>query len=254
MRWIYHAAGVSILSLMLCSAGSAQSHRVGGFTAGRTAFHWTASRNPAPFRQTTSSLTVQNSARGRVVMGHWNGQSIATASENDFIVPGLGFDYPHLAAISGNIPGVRRNRMGEFGQGGGFITPIFFGGFGGYGYADTLGYPPVQQEPQVIVLQQPTPVVVFQQVPPAPQASDNVANPNRVTPEKPVPPAPVRDVGEFVLIRRDGRVLFAAGYTLIGTNLRYITPEGIQHTLPLAELDVTATRAMNEARGSVFTL
>jgi hypothetical protein len=62
----------------------------------------------------------------------------------------------------------------------------------------------------------------------------------------------VRDVGEFILVRRDGKILFASVYSIIGSDIRYVTPEGFRHTLPVAELDVDATRAMNEARGTTF--
>ena len=66
----------------------------------------------------------------------------------------------------------------------------------------------------------------------------------------PSSPAPVPDVGEFILVRRDGKILFASVYSVVGTELRYVTPEGIRRTLPVTELDAEATRAMNEARGS----
>jgi hypothetical protein len=157
--------------------------------------------------------------------------------EDEDMVPGLGFDFPHLAAISGNI-----HNFGRFGHHEHtFITPIFFGGFPFFN--DFSDYQPVQQQPQVIVIQQPAPAVAAQQGPPALQESAPAISAAG-------PAAPVRDVGEFILVQRDGKVLFASAFSVIGTQLQYITPEGIRRTLPFADLDVVATQDMNEARGT----
>jgi hypothetical protein len=163
-------------------------------------------------------------------------------------VPGLGFDYPHLAAISGNSGGVTSFETGFRGsEGEGFITPVFLGGY-------PYEYPPAPQEPQVIVIQQPSPVIVVQQPAPISPAPATPSKDNAVPPPPAANTAPVQDVSAFVLIRRDGKLLFASAYSVIGKNLRYITPEGIRRTLPLAELDADATRQMNEARGTTFQL
>jgi hypothetical protein len=37
-----------------------------------------------------------------------------------------------------------------------------------------------------------------------------------------------------------------------GTQVQYVTPEGIRRTLPLDELDTGATEEMNEARGTTL--
>jgi len=158
-------------------------------------------------------------------------------------VPGLGFDYAHLAAVSGNF---RSNAHG-FGHGShrrrNFITPIFYGGFPYY--SDSSDYQQEQQPPQIIVIQQPAPGVTAQQEAPAAQEAYEAPNPAPA-------PAPVPEVGDLILVRRDGRVLFASVFSVIGTQLQYVTPEGIRHTLPLAELDTVATQDMNEARGTTL--
>jgi hypothetical protein len=164
--------------------------------------------------------------------------------DEGFGVPGLGFDYVHLAAISGNF---RTNAHG-FGHGshrrGNFITPIFYGGFPYY--SDSSDYQQEQQPPQIIVIQQPAaPAVAAQQEAPAAQEAYDAQTPAPA-------PAPVREVGELILVRRDGRVLFASVFSVTGTQLQYVTPEGIRHTLPLAELDTVATQDMNEARGTTL--
>ena len=158
-------------------------------------------------------------------------------------VPGLGFDYSHLAAVSGNY--TFGNSFHDD-QGQALITPVFLG-----------GYPfiaPAPQQPQVIVVQVPAPVVVVQQ--PAPVSHGPATSPKASTVQAPpaVEAAPPRDVSPFVLVRRDGKTLLAAAYSVIGTNLRYITPQGISRTLPLAELDAVATRRTNQDRGATFSL
>ncbi len=164
-------------------------------------------------------------------------------------VPGLGFDYAHLAAVSGNLRfDTPSFRVGRHFRDSGFITPVFFGGYPYY--LDAADYaPPQQQQPQVIVIQQPVPMTVMPQAAPS-SSGDSNNNAAAVAPALSV--APVREVGDFVLVRRDGKILFASMYTIIGSDLRYVTPEGIRRTLPMAELDVDATRAMNEARGTTL--
>lgn len=165
-------------------------------------------------------------------------------------VPGLGFDFPHLAAIAR-----AQGRSTHFGRnehnGQGFLTPIFFGGYPYY--ADDFGMDqpatPVAQETE----QQPQPqVIVIQQPAPSRQVADSGNGMERpdvaasaVSPEEAIP-----DRGNFVLVRRDGRVFFASLFSVVGTQLQYITPEGIRRTLPMAELDADSTEQMNEARGT----
>jgi hypothetical protein len=169
----------------------------------------------------------------------------STLIADQLSVPGLGFDYAHLAAVSGgsgfNTPSIR---VGRRFHDSGFITPVFFGGYPYY--PDEGDYPPPQQQqPQVIVIQQPVPMT-------APSGSGDSGNLSAASTPSSIAPSPVRDVGEFVLVRRDGKILFATVYSIVGSDLRYVTPEGIRRTLPMAELDADATRAMNEARGTAL--
>jgi hypothetical protein len=192
---------------------------------------------------TRHSAVIQIAPNGRVISS--NGSFANSDGFGDDIgVPGLGFDYAHLAAVSGNF---RFNPPG-FGRGshhrGDFITPVFFGGFPYY--SDYPDYQQEPQQPQIIVIQQPAPVVTVQQSPPA--AAQTYADTAAPAPA----PAPVREVGELILVRRDGRVLFASVFSVTGDQVQYVTPEGIRHTLPLAELDTGATQEMNEARGTTL--
>jgi len=160
-------------------------------------------------------------------------------------VPGLGFDYPHLAAVSGGLNNRSRNHSGRgrnFGQGS--YVPILFGGYPYY--YDSLDYDQPQQQgqqqPQTAVDQQPVPADTAQQD--AYSANESAA----------ASAEPVRDVGEFILVQRDGRVLFASAFSVVGAQLRYVTPEGIRRTVLMSDLDADATQQMNEARGTTVQL
>jgi hypothetical protein len=213
-------------------------------TAGNARISGVAPARPISGTQgTRHSTVIQIAPNGRAISSN---RSFANSDDfgDDIGVPGLGFDYAHLAAVGGNF---RFNPPG-FGRGshrhGNFVTPVFFGGFPYY--SDYPDYQQEPQQPQIIVIQQPAPAVTVQQA--APAAAETYTDTAAPAP----PPAPVREVGELILVRRDGRVLFASVFSVTGTQVQYVTPEGIRHTLPLAELDTVATQEMNEARGTTL--
>ena len=169
-------------------------------------------------------------------------------------VPGLGFDYPHLAAISGALSNGSSFRFGHHNHDGqGSFAPFLFGGYPYY--YDDLSYdqpeqqpaPQSQPQPQIIVIQQPVP---------AQQGADSGSDTGNLSASLPESPAalPIRDVGDFILVRRDGRLLFASVFSIVGTQLQYVTPEGIRHTLAMSDLDADATQQMNEARGTTVQI
>ena len=174
--------------------------------------------------------------------------------DNTSGVPGLGFDFPHLAAISG---GQANNHFAHFGhtgrRGQGSFVPILFGGYPFY--YDDLGYE--QPEQQVVPQPQPQPqIIVIQQPVPAQQSADLVGDAGNLPASVSAPQAdaPIRDVGDFILVRRDGRILFASVFSVDGSQLQYVTPEGIRRTLALSDLDANATQQMNEARGTTVQI
>jgi hypothetical protein len=57
---------------------------------------------------------------------------------------------------------------------------------------------------------------------------------------------------EFVFVRRDGTVFFAVAYAWEKGTLRYITSQGLRHTVTQDTLDLDATRQFNEQRGLNF--
>jgi hypothetical protein len=65
---------------------------------------------------------------------------------------------------------------------------------------------------------------------------------------------PIPDVGDFILVRRDGRIVFASVFSVVGSQLQYVTPEGIRHSIAMSDLDADATQQMNEARGTTVQI
>ena len=149
--------------------------------------------------------------------------------------PGLGFDYAHLAAISGN-----RRRGARFN--GGF--PFGFSGF--------------LLSPPVIVEEVPAAEPAVEE---EASADGAFADPERSTRsrahsaaprESVVPSAPQPDVEQYVFVRRDGSLVFAVAYSWDNGTLRYVTPEGFRRTIASDALDLAATQQFNEQRGLTF--
>jgi hypothetical protein len=152
-------------------------------------------------------------------------------------VPGLGFDFPHLAAVSPHQGHGRfRNRQDiPFGFGDGFLL----------------------SSPGIIV-DNPQAVEEAQQAAPddngvGPAGVDGPRDPQyayvpRVTPA-PEPPA---DASEYVFVRRDGGLLFAVAYSWDNGTLRYVTRDGVRKTVTQDSLDMDATQQFNEQRGLSF--
>jgi hypothetical protein len=147
--------------------------------------------------------------------------------------PGLGFDYPHLAALnSGRV----HRRFDRFDQGSSF-------GFSGF----------LLSSPGMIV-EEAQPLEN-----PQPAAEDNAsANANATDNERDLDsqflpsPAPVRDAAEYVFVRRDGGLLFAVAYSWDGGTLRYVTRDGLRRSVAQDALDMDATQQFNEQRGLNF--
>jgi hypothetical protein len=259
----FHLFAAALAGVLVCSVAGAQV-RTGASSVQRSTAHagpaQRASANSAPtaimgFRSSRQGRVTQISPSGRVT------SEFAPAS-NSFSfdglgVPGLGFDYPHLAAISGALGNNSSSRFGHNGRRGqGSFAPILFGGYPYYPYYyDDQGY----DQPEQQTAQQPQPqpqVIVIQQPVPAQQGADlgsDTGNFSAPVPE-PQAAAPIPDVGDFILVRRDGRILFASVFSVVGTQLQYVTPEGVRHALAISDLDVDATQQMNEARGTTVQI
>jgi hypothetical protein len=164
--------------------------------------------------------------------------------------PGLGFDFTHLAAINSNL-GVQAIidpltqyqlalalRLPQ-------VQPTAFWGFGGYGGYEE--YPAYVQpaQPQIIVVQQPVPQAAASATEAAPAPA----------PESAVPPAPpLPDVGQFLLVQRDGQIIHAVAFSVVGKNVVYITADGLRHNIAFDQLDTRQTEQRNAERGTLLRL
>ena len=159
-------------------------------------------------------------------------------------VPGLGFDYAHLAAVT---PRTQVSRTDPGPTPGQFITPIWSWGFPVYSAPQ-----PAPPQPIVIVLQQPPPTVLMLPAPVSPDDAvrDQAAPPPSVSPAQ----APLRELGPFILLRRDGQIVLAVAFSASSDRLTYITQDGARRSFPLAELDAETTQQMNEAAGRPVVL
>ncbi len=151
--------------------------------------------------------------------------------------PGLGFDFPHMAAVNG-----RRGHGRCIGT-----SSIGFSGF-------LLSSPTVIVEEGQPGDNQPAVEEI---------ATTNAAesesvhgtegrNPSRAVQAE--PPAPQHDAAEYVFVRRDGGLVFAVAYSWDHGALRYITREGTRGSVMQGALDMEATRKFNEQRGVDFRL
>jgi hypothetical protein len=261
----FHLFAAALTGVMVCSVGGAQVRNGSSPVVQRPPWHaMPAARGSANSAGNTATSIpanqqasmIQISARGRITSGFAPNASSFRFDDNSG-VPGLGFDFPHLAAISGAL----RNGSFRFGhhhrfEQGSFV-PILFGGYPYYPYyAEDLGYDQQEQQPaqQPVPQSQPQPQVIVIQLPaPAQQAA---ASGNDLSARGSASQAevPIRDVGDFILVRRDGRILFASVYSVVGEQLQYVTPEGIRRTVEISDLDGDATQQMNEARGTTVQI
>lgn len=172
-------------------------------------------------------------------------------------VPGLGFDYAHLAAIDSDLQikavidpetewrlataeRVLRNT-------GGFSAPGYYLLDGGGGYvvpaepvAEQTPQQPQTSQPMVIVLQQPAAAAK-----PAQETAPAAA---------PQPSAPIPNISNFTLVLQSGEKIQAIAFTRVGDQIVYITADGARHTIAASKLDSAATERINEASGTQLRL
>ena len=170
-------------------------------------------------------------------------------------VPGLGFDFQHLASIERPIrrrPGFRREHNGFFP-----FVPLFFDSlpldYGGYEYPDEYpddnGYPAnLSGAPDYYTqgAQQPQFTI--------PQPGATVPAENAPSAAAPAPAPPPPELGQLILVRRDGKVLLAVAFTVRNGALTYVTTDGARRSFPVSDLDKEATRQMNDANGTSVSL
>jgi hypothetical protein len=244
MRALAAIAGFSVLGLTLSPALHAQSR--GHVATVRVAAARPAAR-PIQMRPPISTATSVTTGHPRVIVLSPNSGFSFDDILGNFPVPGLGFDYAHLAAINSGagvralIDPVTQHEL-ALALAIRRQAPVGFTAFPGF----FPGFIPATDQAAA----QPTIVVVQQPAAPDAQSSDRgraqEPEPRSATPVV----EPARDAGDFVLVRRDGGLLFAVAYRQGVDRITYITKEGVRRGLALADLDVDATVSMNEERGT----
>jgi hypothetical protein len=229
----------------------AASHSVA--TAPRVAAHYTTppavsqarpltrivERSTAPRLRTTASPTARV-ARRPVGKRHHSGAIASQLKPGCSSVPGLGFDVPHLAAICGPAAvgaGLSGNQL-----------PLFFPSFGGGFFLpnapvvveEAAPEGPQEENAEAEVAETPRHARAMQPAPARPQVEEVIAAP--------------RQTEEFVFVRRDGTLFFAVAYAWENGTLRYVTSEGLRHSVAREALDLNATQQFNEQRGLNFRL
>ena len=191
----------------------------------------------APHSAARIGSPVVRTRNGAGIVRRNNGSNFAFSGTDFQDVPGLGFDFPHLAAVSGN----RRFRGSRFD--GGF--PFGFSGF--------LLSPPVivdegaVSDPQVAEEEATDDAPITQRASRRSRASRPSSDPDAQS-----APAAVPDVEQYVFVRRDGSLVFAVAYAWENGTLRYVTPDGLRRSIERDALDLSATQQFNEQRGLNF--
>jgi hypothetical protein len=166
---------------------------------------------------------------------------VAESSGDDGGVPGLGFDYAHLAATRPNpFHGHRERGNGAvlfpFFDGGGYFLPT------GTDVVADGGEGPLVDDSQV----------ADEEGGPVERPGPRTRSVDRMPVVDYGPPAPQPDVPEYVFVRRDGTVFFAVAYSWEQGSLKYVSAEGLRRTVAREKLDLDATQQFNEQRGMVF--
>ena len=196
---------------------------------------------------TVTGMHLVRTRSGAVVLRpaqHVNGRVRNSGSSGAILsqdVPGLGFDYPHFAAThpQGSHDRDRNQRFA------GAFIPLFGGG----GYYMPLFPEDVEEAPAAEAQQ-----INNEEAPaaPAPRSERVVESPQSYSAAP--QPAPQQESDQYVFVRRDGTLFFAVAYAWENGTLRYITGEGIRHTVTADKLDLDATQQFNEQRGLNFRL
>ena len=175
--------------------------------------------------------------------------TVSTLLDGSFPVPGFGFDFTHHAAVNRNL-GVRAiidpatQHQLALARAIRREAPVF----------PTVLPIVLNTNVNQIFITTPPPVVIVQQPAAVEVPAEHAERREAVRIEPPPAPQPVAELGELVLIRKDGRTVFAVACSVVKGHLVYVTREGFRRSFPLAELDADATLQMNEERGTSLRL
>ncbi len=195
---------------------------------------------------TTGSTTTSANSNPNVVV-------VNPDSFQDFTgqVPGLGFDFEHLAAISGNLaekalidPATQAELALAERLNRGVGEPAFF--LSGYGGEAPVAYETPEPQPQ------PAPQIIIVQPPAA--APTGQANGQAAPRAEQEAAAPLPEASDFLLVLKNGAMVSAVAFTRQGDQLVYVTKEGNRRTMSVSGIDTDATSKVNEARGTPLKL
>lgn len=198
-------------------------------------------------RTRSGMIVVRQPRTGTPIRNGSRGNSGRVLRSQDLGVPGLGFDYAHFAATHPHgIHDRDRDRdrrffagFVPFFSGGGYYMPLFPDDIEDAPSAEPQAVDNGESEPEPVQsARRPGDYEPRQNRPPAAQA---VAVAEREPEAEP-----------YVFVRRDGTVFFATAYAWENGTLRYITSEGLRHTVTSDKLDLNATQQFNEQRGLTF--
>ena len=254
-RLIGRLSVTAFIALAIPAFAAAQHHAGGASFAsapsGRTVVAASRSASAASRALARSQTGASAASRlGTAVVSTRNGVRVIHRANNPFAfngpdfqdVPGLGFDYPHLAAISGN----RRLHNGRFAGNAPF-------GFGGFLFGPSVVVEEVPSADSQSIA--PEEEIAADDPPDSPRPPRRSRVVQRVS-EPPSEPASAtqEDVQQYVFVRQDGSLVFAVAYAWENGTLRYITPDGIRRSMSREALDLNATQQFNEQRGLNFRL
>jgi len=137
-------------------------------------------------------------------------------------VPGLGFDFPHLAAINRAF----NNQFGFFNA---FNSAFVNNGFGFIPFLGSLPVPQFEEDASDNTQRAQQPIFVVpspQQTPPGPSAGNAPSAPT-------APQTPPPELGQLILVRRDGQILTAVAFTVRNGQLTYVTNGGPRRSFPV---------------------
>jgi hypothetical protein len=252
-----HAGGASALPVThaptaMAGGGAVHTGAAAGHPGGPNlgANHYVYARNASGQLVLRRASSMNGGARSKIVATNPHAGMSATHRRNGLSnsqdVPGLGFDYSHLAATHPGGEHGRRNRERSFDDG-----AIFFP-YGGGGYFVPTG-PDVTAgeggDDGTVAAEEDQPEGQGGPADYRPTRGRSLDRPSSVDYG---PPAPQPDVPEYVFVRRDGTVFFAVAYSWEHGSLKYVSTEGLRKTIARDTLDLNATQQFNEQRGMTF--
>jgi hypothetical protein len=163
-------------------------------------------------------------------------------------VPGLGFDYAHLAAV-----GPKHGQHGRGSFGSRQTVPFGFGGYLITTPEIVVENPQAAEEAQETAAEQGDGDLQaqFEDAQRRAYRAGQQSAAQQAAPEPPAP-EPAADPASYVFVMRDGSMVFAVAYTWENGTLRYVTPEGQRKSVAADALDVNATTKFNESQGLNF--